>query len=70
MTTQTDNTPIYNCNEEQCYARLDAALAIIESTDRYDINNKIARRVVQLVKERLYVLTVGETTQQTIDRQG
>ena len=70
MTTQTDNTPIYECTEEQCMDRLDAALAIIESTDRHDFNNRIARRVVKMVQERLYVLTVGETTQQTIDRQG
>lgn len=70
MTTQTDNTPIYECNEEQCYARLDAALQVLETTERHDFNNRIARRVVKMVQERLYVLTVGETTQQTIDRMG
>ena len=67
MTTQTDNTPIYECNEEQCFARLDAALEVLETTERHDTNNRIARRVIAMVKERLYVLTVGETTQQTIN---
>ena len=70
MTTQTDNTPIYECSEEQCNERLAQALEVLETTERHDLNNRIARRVIEMVKERLYFLTVGETTQQTIDRMG
>ncbi len=50
--------------------RLHTALECIENTERHSINNRIARRVVEMVQERLYVLATGETTQQTIDRMG
>jgi hypothetical protein len=49
---------------------MDWALRIIEDANESAANKYIAKRALKHVQERLYVLTVGESTQQTIERMG
>jgi hypothetical protein len=69
-TNSHDGIPAYELTEAQCFDRMDWALRIIEDANESAANKYIAKRALKHVQERLYVLTVGESTQQTIERMG
>jgi hypothetical protein len=70
MTNSHEGIPAYELTEAQCVDRMEWALSIIDNPTESASSKYIAKRALKHVQERLYVLTVGESTQQTIDRMG
>lgn len=68
QTTSHEGVPAHELTEQQCFDRMDWALAILDDESQIPQNKYIAKRAIKHVKERLYFLTVGESTQDTIDR--